>query len=290
MRTATSDAGSPNAKRTAVTCWNASLRVRKRPRTVPSAQRPAAPSARSAGSMPCSETSNGLGNAISHVPARPATRKRPKRGRGRSPRIGGGEQHDDERLDLLQDDRRHRVSAHERLREEDRRERRRSRADDDARRDVARARAPQRGKRGDDHREQDRDEHDVLSEDDRRGLRRLREWTAQQRVGPPQPRRDGDGNDADGRRSRCPERRDHAGELRGARDPRPDTIPIRAPCRVRSAEACKASYTSRSGRQQRAGFARRLDRLAISCRCSAAECALDPDERGGARRCVPVLC
>ena len=37
--------------------------------------------------MPCSETSNGLGNAISHVPASPAARKRPKRGRGRSPRM-----------------------------------------------------------------------------------------------------------------------------------------------------------------------------------------------------------
>ena len=112
-----------------------------------------------------------------------------------------GEQHRDERLDLLQDDRGHRVSVHERLREQDRRERRRARADDDARRHVARASAPQRREGGHDHREQDEDEHDVLAEHDRRGLRRLREWTAQQRVGPPQPSRDGDGNDTDGRRS-----------------------------------------------------------------------------------------
>ena len=58
----------------------------------------------------------------------------------------------------------------------------------------------------------------MLSEDDRRRLRRLRERTAQQRVGPPQPRSDGYGNDTDGRRSRSPERRDHTGELRGRGD------------------------------------------------------------------------
>ena len=84
-RTAARAAGSPNAKRTAVTCSKGSSSARKRPRTVPSAQSAAAPSAKKTGARPCSETSNGLGNAISQAPARPPARKTPKRPRGRSP-------------------------------------------------------------------------------------------------------------------------------------------------------------------------------------------------------------
>ena len=182
--------------------------------------------------MPCSETSNGLGNAISHVPARPARRKRPNRGRGRSPRIVAASNTATSGWTFCRTTGVTGSPSHERLREQDRRERRRARADDDARRHVARARAPQRREGGHDDREQDEDEHDVLAEDDRRGLRRLREWTAQQRVGPPQPRRDGDGNDTDGRRSQFLERRDHSAslEVRGDRPQVADEFPqLRVP-------------------------------------------------------------
>ena len=134
-------------------------------------------------------TSNGLGNAINHVPTRPPSRNSPKRARGRSPRIACGQRHCDQRLNLLQDDRRHRIALHERLREQDRRERRRSRADDDRRGDVARAGAPE-GRKGDhDDGEEDEDEDDVLAQDDRRRLGRLRKRAPEQRVGAPQSRR-----------------------------------------------------------------------------------------------------
>ncbi len=119
----------------------------------------------------------------------------------------GSQQHGDERLDLLQDDRRHRVAAHEGLGEENRRQRRRSRSDDNGCGDVAGPRAPQRRKRGDDDGEHDRDEDEVLSEDDRRRLCRVREWLAQQRVGSPQPRRDGDRDDTHRRGTHCPAHR-----------------------------------------------------------------------------------
>ena len=70
-------AGSPNAKRSVVTCWNRSLVARSRPRTVPIAQRTAAPIAISAGSALPTWMSNGDGNAISQVPTRPASRNHP---------------------------------------------------------------------------------------------------------------------------------------------------------------------------------------------------------------------
>ena len=110
-----------------------------------------------------------------------------------------GQRHGDQRLNLLQDDRRHRIALHERLREQDRRERRRSRADDDPRGDVARAGAPEGRKGGHDDGEEDEDEEDVLAQDDRRRLGRLRERAPEQRVGSPQSRRDSDGGDSDTR-------------------------------------------------------------------------------------------
>ena len=119
----------------------------------------------------------------------------PKRGTRTLSEDRRRQQHDHERLDLLQDDRRHGVAPHECLREEDRRERRRSHADDDACGHVARTCAPQRRDGRHDEREQHGDEDHVLAEDDRRCLRRVREGVAQERVHSPEPSGNGDGGD-----------------------------------------------------------------------------------------------
>ena len=148
---------------------------------------------------PCRETSNGLGNAISQVPTRPPSEEQAEARARTLAEDRCGQRHGDQRLDLLQDDRRHRVALHERFREQDRRERRRSRADDDACGHVARAGAPEGRKRGHDDGEHDEDEEDVLAQDDRRRLGRLRERAPEQRVGAPQSRRDSDGGNSDAR-------------------------------------------------------------------------------------------
>jgi len=75
----------PKAKRTVVTCSNASRRPRKRPNTVPRPHSAAAALVSTIGVRPRACGSSGCGSAISHNPASAASRNQAKPGRGRSP-------------------------------------------------------------------------------------------------------------------------------------------------------------------------------------------------------------
>ena len=85
--TASALAGSPNEKRSAVTCWKRSLVARSLPSTVPIAQSAAAVIASSAGYALSTCTSKGEGKAISQTPASPPTSSHAYFGCGRSPRM-----------------------------------------------------------------------------------------------------------------------------------------------------------------------------------------------------------
>ena len=127
------------------------------------------------------------------MPTIAGTKKKAKLRRGRSPRINAGADDRDDRLDLLQDDRGDEVVAvHERLREQDRRERRRAGADHDCGENVPPAEPDDRHERRAEKRQRQQDEQDVLAEDDRRNGGRLRERRADPRVEPPERSRERD--------------------------------------------------------------------------------------------------
>ena len=125
-----------------------------------------------------------------------------------------GGDHRDHRLQLLEHDRRHRVAVDERLREEDRRDGRRACADHRRREDVARPEPEERRQRGEEQGERDRDQHQVLAEDDRRDFRRLRERPPDPRVEAPQ--RGGDRDQRDPERPLHAPQRSHARACRRA--------------------------------------------------------------------------
>ena len=114
-----------------------------------------------------------------------AEEEEPEAGAGALAEQRRRERDGDQRLNLLEDDRRHRVALHERFREQDRRECGRPCADDDSCRHVPRSRAPQSRQGDHDHRQEEQDEEDVLAEDDRRCLGGLRERPTQERVHAP---------------------------------------------------------------------------------------------------------
>ena len=94
-------------------------------------------------------------------------------------------QNRDQRLHLLDDDRRHRIAVDERLREQDGGDRRRTGTDRDRRRDVTPPEPVGRHERRDEQRQDEQDEHQVLAEDDRGDARRLREGLSEQCVHAP---------------------------------------------------------------------------------------------------------
>src|SRR5439155_26006995 len=92
----------------------------------------------------------------------------------------------DQGLHLLEQDRReHAARADNRLCEEDRRDRRRSGADDDSCEHVARPRAPQLAQRREEQGQGQNDEDNVFAEDDRRGVDRIRQRLAKERISRP---------------------------------------------------------------------------------------------------------
>src|SRR5439155_381311 len=78
-------ATSPKAKRTVITCSKRKRRLRKRPKTVPIAQRVAAASVSATGVRPCTWGSSGCGSEISQTPTSAASRNQMKPRRGCSP-------------------------------------------------------------------------------------------------------------------------------------------------------------------------------------------------------------
>src|SRR5581483_923776 len=121
----------------------------------------------------------------------------------------------DQRLRLLQNDDGDEVAVEEGLREEDGRDRRRTGSDRDSCEHVGNAGAPERDERGNEQRQGARDEHDVLSEHDRRRRGRVRERLADEAVEPPHRGRDADEHDSrdvrDARRHRSKRRRSDTG-------------------------------------------------------------------------------
>ena len=94
------------------------------PEHVPSAQSTAAPSAWTIGTRPLAVGSSGCGWLNEPEAEQAGSRNQAKRGRGRSRGSLRAASDRDQRLDLLEHDRRDEVAVEERLGEEDRRERR----------------------------------------------------------------------------------------------------------------------------------------------------------------------
>src|SRR5690242_15125673 len=102
----------------------------------------------------------------------------------------------DERLHLLDHDRRDEVGvADQRVGEEDRRDGRGAGADDDGGRDVAPTGAEDRAQRGEEERKRAEHEDHVLAEDDRRRGRREAHRLPDDRIGAPHRRGDRDQDD-----------------------------------------------------------------------------------------------
>ncbi len=148
------------------------------------------------GTRPLACGSSGCGWLTSQKPTSAGRRNQAKRGRGRSPRMSAAAGDRDERLHLLDHDRRDEVAVEERLGEEDR-------GDADAPAPIATAARMYRGPafttaRGAGRRSGSDEQHedDVLPEDDRRRGGRPAERLADDRVRAPHRRRDGDEHDS----------------------------------------------------------------------------------------------
>ena len=112
------------------TCSKRAARLRKRPKTVPIPQSAAAASVSTIGDQPVRVGSSGCGSEISQTPASAGSRNQRSRAAA-ARRARARRRPRDQRLHLLQHDDGDEVAVEERLREQDRRDRRGAGADGD---------------------------------------------------------------------------------------------------------------------------------------------------------------